>query len=708
MRFSQAKKLVGVSGLAISCALSMGAGVSAQETEPSASSAEADVVVVTARRREEASQDVPIALTAISGDELADSSIDTLDELVSLVPGAMTANLGAAFSNEIILRGQGAGRNVNAEGATGIYRNGIYVAGGNIGGRNFNQMDLFDIERVEALRGPQGALFGRNAVGGAINMVSRRPDDEFGYDVSLGYGINERVEAHAIINVPLNDRVAIRAGAMHYDQDDGFFTDRVTGAPQDVSSFLGGRVSLAADFENGSTLNLLIERFEDDGASFTIGTFNPNAAGDPYSSSSTNYPFNFNRLETTFIGEFSHEFGWGDWTTIVLHRSRDAETFDDVDAFSNILPPGPQGLTRYSSNDFTRTALETRLASSGNAPLSWLIGAEISDSEDRFELDSNNGARTSSSVSTELALAAFGSVGYQFTDRLTGTIEARLTSAEKEATILSRLSPVAPQRTSQLSETFTNLSPKISLTYEFSERVTGYANIASGYRSGGFNPEPDDRIPERFALPFDDESIISYEAGIKLRPASGVTFDAAVYYSVTDDIQLLEQFPAATGGQINSLTNAGQSTQFGVEIDASFRHEFESTGAWLTMIASAAIADAEIESPLARYDGYTLPYLRDVQASLRTTYRHPIGAYTLFANHTVTGGWGGYQDEASGRVLDDIVLNDIRLGIETERWSLIGTVENVFDEFYVPQRVAPTIERASTPREWMITFRIQG
>lgn len=130
-------------------------------------------IVVTARKREELLRDVPVAVTPFSAERLRDEGITELRDLLQRSPSATSANLGASFSAEIMLRGVGGGRQLNAEVATGQYRNGVFSAGGNIGGRNFSRMDLFDVSRIEVLRGPQGALFGRNAVGGAINIISQ-------------------------------------------------------------------------------------------------------------------------------------------------------------------------------------------------------------------------------------------------------------------------------------------------------------------------------------------------------------------------------------------------------------------------------------------------------------------------------------------------------------------------------------------------------
>lgn len=668
-------------------------------------------VVVTARRRAESLQKVPAAVTVFPEQRLADAGIDDLKSLVQLVPGAMTADIGAAFSNEIVIRGQGAGRNINAEPATGIYRNGIYVAGGNAGGRNFNRMDLFDVERIEVLRGPQGALYGRNAVGGAINVVSRRPNEDHGYELRLGLGENERYEAHAIANVPLSEQLAVRAGLKYFDQSEGFFTDPTSGDPQDIESFFGGRLSTKWTLNDALEGVLTVERFEDEGPSFTIGTFNPLSDVDPYAASATNFPFDFDRRETTALLELTVDFDAFDLISVTLYKDRDVNTYDDVDAFLNIPPAGPQSLTRTSSDDFRRFGQELRLASSEEDVWVWLIGAEFSDSADDFLVINNNGARTSVSESDDLTLGLFGSLGRGLTEKANITAELRYTYSAKDVVLTSRLSPVANERREEFSETFDNFSPKLTFDYSVSEDTTVYASIATGYRAGGFNPEPDNAEPVRFTIPYDEETTVSWEAGVKSRIDETLTLNLAGFISRTDDLQLIEQFPPAGGGApLNVLRNAGESRQYGLEAELSYRRQFQMIGATMSLNASGSWADADVDSTLEQFDGRALPYLRDFQFNTEVVYRQPLTESSTpihwFASYTFRGGFGGYQDEATERPLDDIRLHDIRFGLEATRWSVIAAVENVFDEFYVPQRISPTSVRASQPRTWLLSLSV--
>ena len=178
-------------------------------TSPAASEGGAvGEVVITARRREERLKDVPIAASVISGNVLAQrGAIDHTGSLLDGVPGVRFNNTGSPTTSELSIRGSGAARGTTADSGVGLYRNDVYVAGGLQFTRNFTCMDLFDADRVEILRGTLGALYGTNAVGGAVNTVSAQTSFKPGgyADLDYGYTLNS-IQFQAVENMPLNDK----------------------------------------------------------------------------------------------------------------------------------------------------------------------------------------------------------------------------------------------------------------------------------------------------------------------------------------------------------------------------------------------------------------------------------------------------------------------------------------------------------------------
>ena len=148
---------------------------------------EIEELLVTARKREERLRDVPVAATALGAEEIKDQGgLANAQALLSNSPGVNFANTSNSLTSDVSVRGSGTSRATNAEAGVGLFRNGAFIGGGNVAGRTFAGIDLFDVQRVEILRGVQGGLGGRNAVGGSINVITQRPTHEFeGYVVDF-------------------------------------------------------------------------------------------------------------------------------------------------------------------------------------------------------------------------------------------------------------------------------------------------------------------------------------------------------------------------------------------------------------------------------------------------------------------------------------------------------------------------------------------
>lgn len=204
---------------------------------------DAGEIVVTARRRAEQLREVPASVTAITEAERQALVLDRMDDYLRQVQSTTLVTSGPEYLNDITIRGQGSGRVGFTETATGLYRDGVYNAGGGFGGRTLSRLDLFDTNRVEVLRGPQGALFGRNAVGGVVNIIPNRPGDELEARLTGRYADPERADMEAVLNLPLHETLAVRLGGFLTDQEDGFVFNSTTGNVIDRQEVGGARVA---------------------------------------------------------------------------------------------------------------------------------------------------------------------------------------------------------------------------------------------------------------------------------------------------------------------------------------------------------------------------------------------------------------------------------------------------------------------------------
>lgn len=349
-------------------------------------------ILVTARKRAESLAEVPAAITVLGKEERELLVVDDADDILRQVPSATLVTSGPEFLNDITIRGQGGGRLGFSETATGIFRDGLFSAGGGFGGRSLSRMDLFDMERIEILRGPQGALYGRNSVGGAINIISVQPESVFGAELLARYSDPERIEVEGIVNVPVTDTLAVRVGGVYNRQSGGFITNLDTGEVIDKQDYQGVRASARYEPNDWLSFDLRFEYYDSEAPSFTgSGQRATRLDGRPLD------PSPYERAELTTVGraridDATIQFGataklsFADLTFRMLHGKRnggrfeeDGDHFDggtgiDVAPGAAILYPDYRG---QQTEDYSRTGGQIYLSSKDGTALSWLVGAEF-------------------------------------------------------------------------------------------------------------------------------------------------------------------------------------------------------------------------------------------------------------------------------------------------------------------------------------------
>lgn len=357
-------------------------------------------VVVTARKREELLRDVPAAVTVITQEQRDVLVLDRTDDYLRQIPSATLVTSGPEYLNDITIRGQGGGRLAFSETATGIYRDGMYSAGGGFGGRSISRLDLFDVGRMEVLRGPQGALFGRNSVGGAINIVSNQPGDRPASRLTARYSDPERTDLEAVLDIPVSDQFGLRIGGLVSDQQDGFVHNTATGAPVDDQSYTGARIIAQLRPAAGVKFSLTLEQADSEAPSFTsLGQRPTRIDGTPLDTSAfTRSDMNRKGVasitETAGLLTADFELGWADLSLKASRTRREGgranEDGDHFNGSSGIdVAPGAavlfQDTAGFQDEDFDQTAIQAYLASNGGGRLSWLVGAEAITSESQVD-----------------------------------------------------------------------------------------------------------------------------------------------------------------------------------------------------------------------------------------------------------------------------------------------------------------------------------
>lgn len=587
---------------------------SAQEDGSEAPAAEErrfGTIVVTAQRREENLLDVPLSVSAFGGDLLADLGVQTLDEVAKISPN-VTLEVSRGTNNTLSAFIRGVGQQdpvAGFESGVGIYIDDVYL--------NRPQgavLEVYDVERIEVLRGPQGTLYGRNTIGGAVKYVTRGLSDEPMFKARGALGSYNQRDIVASASLPLGDSVRIGGGLAYFTRD-GFGENLITGEDnynKDVAAYRLSaewdvtdkfQLRLAGDYMNDESNarqghRLIPDRFPP----FTYPVLNnvyDNRAG-----------LNVVKQEVEVKGaSLVAEYKLNDAFTlknILAYREDEGTTPIDFDA----LPEADVDVPAIYTND--QLSNEFQIAYSGDR-LNGIVGA--------YYLEANSGtvfdvllgttgalinlpglnAQTFGDVSTE-TWSVFADFTFDLTDRLSVALGGRYTEDERHSIVLRRtyiggFSPFFGGTGIPISTTsnfdgrakFDDFSPRVSLTYKPVEDHTLYATYAQGFKGGSFDPRgqttaaPDlnqdgIRSPEEiFAfMQFDPEEVNSYEIGWKASTfGNRVQTSLAGFYMDYKDIQIPGSVGVDTNGDgINDTftgvtTNAGAGTLWGIELEGT-------------------------------------------------------------------------------------------------------------------------------------------
>lgn len=567
-----------------------------------------DVIVVTAQRREENLQDVPISVSTISDDKLTAIGAGGQDvrALSARVPSLVVeSSFGRTFPR-FYIRGLGnTDFDFNASQPVSLVYDDVVLENPILKG-----FPIFDLERVEVLRGPQGTLFGRNTPAGIVKFDSVKPKDYLSGFGRVSYGRFNAVNAEAALNVPLGEGISARASAM-YQRQDGWVDNVNPGNPQ-TNAFEGydefaARLQLLMNFTEETELLLTGQYRNLDGTArvfraniFTRGQEGLNAdfRRDQVAVDGRNEQ----KVKTyNFSGRFSHDFGPVSLVSVTSFWTGDATSVGDVDGGfgANFLPPalyGPGDIpftaeTRDSVPALSQFTQEIRLESNGNGPLSYQAGIFYFD--ERLRIVSENYSTLGDPLNApgginilvsqrqdSEAFGLFGSLTYALSDQLSVTGGIRYNKDERDYFVARTQDTQFP---TFLQNPLGNVSRSVSddnitwdasISYKATEDINLYARVAKGYRA----PSIQGRIlfPPATATPLEDgvtvgqsETILSYEAGVKTTFLDGRgRFNVNGFFYDLDNAQL-----TAVGGGVNAnrLINADSVRGYGMEMDAELK-----------------------------------------------------------------------------------------------------------------------------------------
>ncbi|WP_162850973.1 TonB-dependent receptor [Panacagrimonas perspica] len=695
---------------------------------PEADAMQLDTIVVTARKREEDQTRVPLAMTTIPGDVLAQRRLDTIADLATQVPNLQIVTT----TRTIYLRGVGGGGlHVGFDTRASVHVDGVYV-----GAPPASDSLLLDLDRVEVLRGPQGTLFGQNSTSGTLNLVTRAPDAVRHAEFVTGFGNKDGREVAASVNLPLaGDTLMLRVSGSGLWRD-GFTRNETIGGQSDDVDQAGGRLRLRWIPRPGLTLDLAADQSRE---------ATRNVAGEPLTSTFGNAPPEAPRQfvlsndtpehdvnsNAGVSGTVQLDAGGGRFTSISAWRRAERDQLADLDRSSS-------DFTSYDyRDDYNYLSQELRFTSAPGR-LQYLAGLYFLDAQgDSLRLatagpDIVGGPPPFSSIVPgdaittrpdveSRSIAGFGSLDYALTERLTLNAGLRVTQARKKAKFDQTGESFVAIRAATLSgfhDDFdeTSVDPAVGLQFFAGDDDMLYARIARGSKAGGYNvevlvaPRPG---PERF----DEETVLNYELGWKSAFFERrLRADLVLFYADYRDYQVLQ---TVQEGNIRypGLTNAGRVQTWGPELSLDARPL-----RGLTLGLTLAWLHAEYESFKdaagigVDFSGNRTEYAPRFNGSASARYERGVAwasGNRMFVDAVLSGRTRSFAEASneSAFEIDAHTLLNAQVGLieRSDRWQIGLWAENLLDEKYEQTRSLGTFGTLSglhgTPRTYGLQVR---
>ena len=670
-------------------------------------------IVVTAQKREQNLQDVGIAISALSGEQIEQLGFTNAQQVTAMAPGVSTVQPNGEANYAIAIRGvANSDFTANVESPVAVYLDDVYIS--QMSGTGFQ---LFDMERVEILRGPQGTLYGRNATGGLAHFVTRKPSQEFDAYARVTTGREDLFRLEGAVGGPLSSTVSARISAMT-NSHDGYVENRLGGKLNDGND---ETVRVQLLYEPNDRFDLLLNYRQSD-QNINTGFFEHVTAnvegqltptevnqvlgyidndGNPFAGD-YDAP-GFNDLSTRgYSATFNWDFGGVTLTSITDYSTVEREYIEDTDA-----SPVPL-FNFFLTTDATQFSQELRLTG-GSERLNWVAGFYYLD----LDIDDSNGAETEPFIdpasdtpavsgldnpyeTTTESWSLFGQVEYQLNETLTGIVGLRFVRDEKEhdyAVNAVDFIPGTRQRNGNPNILATiatysgdreddEVAGRLALNWQAGDNTLLYASFNRGVKGGGFNAPvfplaPPLEYTDEF-MSFDPEELDAYEVGFKSTLNDGLLrLNGAAYYYDYSNYQAF-QFIG-----IDTLTTNADAESYGAELELT-----ASPMEGLDIMLGGAYNDIEVDlgdgspkttsvqSPEWNFNAlvrYEFPMVGGTGALQMDAQYRSEHFFSLTGLETVReNGYTIYNFAASWRSAD-------------ERWNVMGYVHNLTDEEYLVQ-----------------------
>lgn len=720
--------------IAIAAVLGLGiaSGAYAQEREAAQEIAGFEEVIVTATRREQSIFDVPMSVSAFTEDVILRQGITDLTDVGKFVPNMNVTGFSAGHTSSVnvFIRGIGLQDHlITTDPGVSVYVDGVYL--GRQVGQNWS---LANIERVEVLRGPQGTLYGRNSIGGAINIVTRKPGEESGGRFSVTAGSRGRLNGDFYWNAAMSESFAASVTGSYLSRDGvGDFLNVDTSTEVGEIDEWSGRVALKWDATENLSLLFAYDKNDGEGGLrpyttlidevptgllYVLGGRNSDVSADPYDHAGA-YVVGPDGNPTNQAEIANSADGWSitaDWDIsdafaaklIYSDRSSDYRSGLDDDSIGTCALCGPPAV--LPDTPLNRAVLfqypETGFADQESAELQlfgdfdgWDFVAGLY----RFEEDGQNhqdnyfagGPGTLTLGQSAESKAVYANVGFQTTETLRLSAGLRYTEDEKDAFVDINTGLIHETNSRDWDET----SWELAAAWEMSDRMHSYAAIQNGYQSGQFPPRPyclfanlDFSQPGNVSRPNcfvanDNVTAINYEIGLKGTPIDTLQMSAAVFY--TDYSDLPYQVSNSTGEGFNTVNIIVDQTSTGFEWESAWAPTDR-----FALYTTLGYIDVDVDDP---NPFLVAPLTPDLTYSISPEYTLPLGNggdIVFRMDYSYRDDMYGEPSNDPGRFTRiesrDLINFDFAYHHPGDQWVLAAYGRNVTDEKYANAKLLPT------------------
>jgi iron complex outermembrane recepter protein len=664
--------------------------------------AQLEEVTVTAERRETSLQTVPVAITAYTAEDLDRFQIDSVTDIDTFAPSLRVIN-NVASSNalNVNLRGstEAGGAFLFSEPGVGLYQNSVYrrMAAGNL--------QLADIERIEILRGPQGTLFGRNTLAGAINIVTKRPDprDEISGSATLTLGNFETYSARASVYAPLSDTIAVSLAGFVREQGEGYFEDVVSGRDVTKSDFRGLAASLRARPSDELIIDASIfaSKNEGDGQSgqpISVGTgANALARNDQVARGLAvrgGQALEAFSESDTLGGDLSIEYDFGTFKLKSLTAYSEIDDGWAVDftagqfASPNPAVRGIAGFFRDTAGDVTQVTQEFQFT--GTVGATDFTGGLYYFNEETNQTITDTAAALSFLPGIGLverynlqttSYAAYGQATWRFNENWALIVGGRYTMDDKQLSGEKEAGPFATTTTPFRSdEDFDKFTGRLGVEWQATDDILAYATFSQGYKSGTYDPGAN---ATAIVNVLGEEENDTFELGAKAELFGDLRLNTAAFLQETTNLAVGQILPNGVVQQ----SNVGEVRIYGLEVEATWAPTERFIGRLAFTVQDAEWQDVGNQPPTGILLSEAVAGVSDYVVTLGADYTLPIGAWgdlTLTADLRTQSEFyntSGHRDLAANLTDKFTVANARAVLLSSDRkhqFALAST--NILDE----------------------------